>query len=78
MLRVVNNSTVAVTISYDGVTDHDEVQAGDTLVVPPSTIAQPNNYLANFAQGTTVYAKAAAAGVGLVYLAGYFQPTADK
>lgn len=75
MLRLVNNSNVPVTVSYDGTTDHDEVQAGATLIVPPSTISQPNNFLANFAQGTKVYVKGAA-GAGLVYLAGYYQPSA--
>jgi len=75
MLRITNNSTVPVTVSYDGVNDHDFVLNATTLVVPPSTISQPNNFLANFAQGQKVYVKSGA-GVGLVYLAGYFQPSA--
>lgn len=72
-LRIINDSTVDVTVSYDGVIDHDYVQTTEIFELPAQTNSQPNNFVANFKKGQVVYVKAAA-GVGFVMLAGYYQP----
>jgi len=74
MIRIINNSTHDVTVSYDGTHDHDFVPHGTVAQISFQTNAQPNNFTANLAKGTVVYVKGTA-GAGLVYLAGYFQPS---
>lgn len=73
LIRIINNSNKSITVSYDGVTDQDFIIAGATFQLPIQSNALPNNYIANIKQGTIVYVKAAA-GAGLVYLAGYYSP----
>jgi hypothetical protein len=72
MLEIINNSNIGVTVSYDGATDHDFVRATSDRQLGMQTNSQPNNQICNFPRGQLVYVKAAA-GVGLVYLAGYGQ-----
>lgn len=68
MLRIVNKSTVPVTISFDGTLEHDYVLSNDTLnLVAPY---DPNG-LRTWRKGLKVYVKGAA-GVGLIYLTGYY------
>ena len=74
MIRITNNSNKDVTVSYNGTTDHDFIKAGTFIQLPFQEMAQPNNLIANMALGIIVYVKGAA-GVGLVYLAGYYQPS---
>lgn len=76
LLRLVNNSNKDVTVSYDGSHDNDFVPAGKELNVGAQQNNQPNNHIANFPQGQKVWVKGAA-GAGLVYLTGYFQPSAN-
>jgi bifunctional ADP-heptose synthase (sugar kinase/adenylyltransferase) len=66
-----NASTANVTISYDGTTDHEVVLAGSTLQVNAQNNSQPASYVANFSKGLVVWAKGTA-GVGEIYLSGYF------
>jgi hypothetical protein len=73
LLKIVNNSTVGVVVSYDRLTNHDFVPAGQSLIVNAQTNGQPNSITSQFAAGFTVYVLGAA-GTGLVYLAGYFNP----
>lgn len=74
-LKIHNASNIAITISYDGVNDHDYLPAGQTILFDFQTNSQPKNYVANFAKGTVVYVASVtgAAGAGLVYLSGYYQ-----
>lgn len=76
LLRIVNNSNKDVTVSYDGSTDHDFVPAGKELNILAGSVSQPNNFNTIFAQGMPVWVKGAA-GAGLVYVAGYFMPSAN-
>lgn len=64
MLRVINATNALVTISYDGVTDHDWVLTAsfNQLWIDADTL---------FAKGLKVYAKGA--GAGSVYLAAYYK-----
>jgi len=73
MIRIVNNSTVIITISYDGTTDNDFIPIGGYLQLNFQTNGQPNNFIANMKAKTIVYVKGVA-GTGLVYLAGYYSP----
>jgi len=75
IIRIVNNADVDVTVSYDGSTDHDFVPALGSLILNFQTNSQPQNQACSLAQGTKIYVKGIA-GVGLVYLAGYYQPQA--
>lgn len=73
ILRIINNSGVAVTISYDGVNDHDVIQTLATLQINAQANAGATNYAALFRQGTKIYVKAAAS-TGLLWIAGYYEP----
>ncbi len=73
MLRIINDSNVDVTISYDGVNDHDFIPANTQLTLNFQTNSQPQNNVCSLAQGTRIYVKGAA-GIGLVYLSGFYQP----
>lgn len=73
IIRIVNASTVPVSISYDGGTNtHEYLLAGSDLVLNLQASSQPNNYSAVMSKGTPVSVKGAV-GVGLVYLIGYYQ-----
>ena len=76
MIAIINGSNTDIVVSYNGTTDHDYVQAEHERVIQAQNNAQPNNFVAHFKKGTTVYVKAAGAGVGSINLAGYYQPTA--
>ncbi len=74
LIRFFNPSNTDVFISYDGVNISDFVpKAGGILELNFQSNAQPNNFLANLAKGTTVYA-VGAAGVGFLYMSAYYQP----
>jgi len=71
ILRIVNDSNRDVTVSYDGVTDHDYVVAGSNLTINAQTNSRIAGDIAQFRKGLPVHVKAAA-GTGFVYLAGYY------
>jgi len=71
IIRIINDSAVDVTVSYDGSTDHDYIPTAKELQLPAQANAQPNNYASLMPLGTKIYVKAATS-TGLVYLAGYY------
>jgi len=71
--KIINNSTVDVTISLNGVTDMDFIPSKSAVLYDLQTNKQPNNEMCTLAQGTIFYAKGAA-GVGLIKLVGLYQP----
>lgn len=73
LIRIINNSSVGVGVSYDGLVTHDFIPAGGFLEVNAQANGQPNSITSQFAAGFTVYLFGAA-GVGLIYLAGYYNP----
>jgi len=75
LLRIINESSNVITISYDGSTDHDTLPANSHVSLPVQTNSQPNNYIANFPVGFTVYVKGTAMS-GNAFVAGYYQPSA--
>jgi hypothetical protein len=74
LLRIINNSNTLALVSYDGVNNHDVVAAGATLQIQLDTPNQPNSMGARFPQGLKVYVNGAAAGVGFIDVAAYYQP----
>jgi len=67
ILKMVNNSTVLVTVSIDGVTDVDVLPAGSFWLYDED---EGNQEHVAMGQGTQIYVKSGtgAAGTGLVYL----------
>lgn|SRR5574338_415207 len=72
LIRIVNDTDVDVSISYDGTTPHDYVRTNETATLSFQNNAQPNNYIANLPKGTQVYVRGTA-GNGNIYVVGYFQ-----
>ncbi len=71
LIRIINDSTVDVTISYDGTTNNDYLRTGETIQLPLQSNAQPMNFLSLMPIGTVIYVKGSA-GTGSVYLASYY------
>lgn len=72
MIRIANLSNVDITISYDGAIANDFIIHGTTLELGSALSLQPNGMTGEFKKGLRVYASAAGAGVGLIYLSGYY------
>lgn len=72
LIRIINDSTAGIDISYDGVNDHDFVRDDDVLQIGFQTNSQPNNQTALLKKGTVIYVSGTP-GVGTIYLVGYFQ-----
>jgi len=72
VIRITNACSVPVLISYDGITQHDYLKAGETLQLPVQNNAQPPGSIANFSKGLKVSVKGLA-GIGYIFLAGYYQ-----
>ena len=70
-IRVINASNAAITLSYNGVDDHEYVPANSVFELPSQTNAQPNAQVALFPKNTVVYVKGAG-GTGTIYLSGYY------
>lgn len=68
LLKIVNNSTVAVTVSYDGgVTDHDFIPIGSFVLYDFGSNKGTSSSALDLPQGTQISIKGSA-GTGLVYL----------
>lgn len=72
LLRLVNDSNVGITISYDGAIAHDYIRAGSTLDLPGSYGLQDNSAVGGWRKGTKVYVSGLAAGAGFIFLTGYY------
>jgi hypothetical protein len=70
-LRIVNDSSVNITISYDGVTDHEFIVDGSVFELATQTNGQPGAQVALFSVGTVVYVKGTA-GTGTITVSGYY------
>jgi hypothetical protein len=71
-LRFINDSNVAVGISFDGVNTHDYIRSASDFTLDFQNNAGPSGYRAMMAKGTKVYL-IGVAGKGLIYLSGYYQ-----
>ena len=73
ILRIINDQTMPITISYDGLTDHDYLPARGILQINAQTNSLPKGNICRFNKGSIIYV-AGVAGVGNVVVAGYYQP----
>lgn len=73
MIRIINNSTKDVTVSFDGTNDHEYVPTMTNVLFQFQTNSLPNALAAVLPVGTKVYVKGTA-GTGSIYLAGWYQP----
>lgn len=71
-LKIINGGNTVITISYDGVTDHDVVFATSIAELPSGTVTSLREQSALFAKGLVVYAKGVA-GVGSIAVVGYYR-----
>lgn len=62
---------MGITLSYNGVNDHEFVAANSSFDLPSQANAQPGSQIALFPKNTIVYVKGAA-GTGNIYLSGYY------
>ncbi len=74
LVRIVNAATTAITISYDGTTDHEFVGANSFVQLDLQSNSQPNGFVANMKKGTVIYVKGTA-GVGTIGVSAYYQST---
>lgn len=70
ILKLTNNSTSLVTVSWDGSTDHEILPAATFVLLDESSNAVSNAVL-SAAAATQFYVKGSA-GTGLVYLSTYY------
>ena len=70
-IRIINASSAAITISYNGVNDHEFIPANSVFELASQTNSQPNAQVALFPKFTVVYIKGTA-GTGNIYLSGYY------
>lgn len=71
MIRITNNTSKDLDISFDGVTNHDFLPNGKTLELSPLYANLSQDQEMGIRQNTTVYVSAAS-GTGDVYLAAYY------
>lgn len=71
LIRINNASNQAITISYDGIVDHDYLAAGAALYLNFQSNAQPNGFVALMGAGTSIYVKGTG-GVGFISISGYY------
>jgi len=75
ILRIINDTSEDVEVSYDGFTINDYIPSGQTLQLDFQANAQPNANVAVLKKGTDVWVgSTAGAGTGVLYLTGYYQP----
>jgi hypothetical protein len=72
LLRLVNESNTDITISFDGAVAHDFIRADSDLIIPAMDSLQDNGGVGAWRKGTKVYVSGGGAGVGTIYLCGYY------
>ena len=67
-LKIVNNSNVLITISIDGINDHDVAPASNTWLYNDTQAQISTASAPSVPANTQFYCKSATAGTGLIYL----------
>lgn len=67
-LKIVNNGSVLITVSIDGISDYDVVPATSYVLYDNSQAQMSTANMPCIPAGTQFSAKAASAGTGLIYL----------
>ena len=70
VVKLTNNSTVLVTVSWDGINDHEILPSGSFILIDVSSNRETSN-ICEISQGTQFLVKGIA-GTGSVYLSSYF------
>lgn len=70
IIRLLNNGTTDVTVSWDGITDHDYLPAGSFLLLDVSTNKETSQVF-TISKGTQFLVKGTA-GTGNIYLSSYY------
>lgn len=70
IIKFTNNSTVLVTVSWDGTNDHEILPAGSFVLLDVSSDRETSNIF-EIGANTQFYVKGAA-GTGLVYISTYY------
>lgn len=73
ILKIVNDATTAVTISYNGVDDHDYAPLSGQFIYDYQTNKEFESDKSLLSKGTQVYVKGTA-GVGTIKLIGWYIP----
>ena len=73
IIRLSNNTSKDLTVSYDGITDHEFVKAGTILQISLQSNKEVSSGVCQLKKGTVIYVKSDAAGTGIAYLSGYYQ-----
>lgn len=74
LIKIVNDSNVAVSISYDGNVQHDYIAEAETFTFYGQPNNEPNNKVSLFQKGLIIYVAAPAPGMGVITLSGYYHP----
>lgn len=81
LIRVINNTTDYIGISFDGVTDHDFLKRGAVLRIAALNFPLHSSNLARFSKYTKVYIKGPGAKLppddSYVHLCAYYRPIAN-
>jgi len=70
-IRIVNDATTAITISYNGIDDHEYIAPNSFFELNAQANSQPNNQVCLFSINSTVFIKGVA-GVGSISISGYY------
>lgn len=70
-LRIINAATKDLTISFDGINNHDFIRSDREYFLPAQLNGVPNNHLSVFRQGTQIFGKCVGA-TGYIYIAAYY------
>lgn len=70
IMKITNNSTQDITISWDGLTDHEYIPAGSFLLLDVSSNAEFSRSC-EISSGTQILAKGTA-GTGTIYISTYY------
>ncbi len=70
-IRINNASSNAITVSYNGIDDHEFIPANSIFELPSQANSQPGAQVALFPKHTIVFIKGTA-GTGNIYLSGYY------
>ena len=73
MLRIINSSSLPITISYDGSTSHDILPTLETLQITTQNNSLPYTGVALFPKKMKVYVKSTGAGTGTIWVTAYYQ-----
>jgi hypothetical protein len=75
-IKIFNDTSLPIFISYDGVNDHDFLDLKDTLDLNYQTNSSPNNNVSMFRKGTSVWVRDASGSkvviTDFIYLTVYY------